>query len=87
MNITDLTTADLSNYRLEGTDETIPTFHQVLDLFAGKAPLIIEIKEDGNCREVVNAAVNAMEGYEGPYCMESFHPKCVYELKKQAKLL
>ena len=30
----------------------------------------------------MDAAVRAMEGYEGPYCMESFHPKCVYELKK-----
>ena len=80
--ITDLTAEELPNYPLGGTNEIIPTFDQVLELFAGKAPLIIEIKEDGNCREVVNAAVKAIEGYEGPYCMESFHPMCVYELKK-----
>lgn len=80
--ITDLTAEDLKNYRLGGTKETIPTFRQVLDLFAGKAPLIIELKEDGNAEELVNAAVRAMEGYEGSWCMESFDPRCVYYLKK-----
>ena len=80
--ITDLTAADLEHYRLNGTDEKIPLFSQVLELYAGKAPLIIELKEDGNSRALVDAAVKAMEGYDGPYCMESFHPKCVYDLKK-----
>ena len=81
--ITDLTAADLPGYHLGGTEETIPTFRQVLDLFAGKAPLIIELKEDGNAEALVDAAVAAMEGYEGPWCMESFDPRCVYYLKKK----
>ena len=81
--ITDLTAEELANYPLGGTNEIIPTFDQVLKLYRGKAPLIIELKEDGNARELVDAAVKAMRGYEGPYCMESFHPKCVYELKKR----
>ena len=81
--ITDLTTEELTNYHLEGTDETIPTFRQVLDLFGGKAPLIIELKADDNIEALVDAAVKAMEGYEGPYCMESFDPRCVHMLKKK----
>ncbi len=81
--ITELTTEDLSNYHLEGTEETIPTFRQVLELFAGKAPLVIELKADDNCEALVDAAVKAMEGYEGPYCMESFDPRCVHVLKKK----
>ena len=81
--ITDLTTEDLPNYPLNDKGELIPTFSQVLELFAGKAPLIIELKEDGNSQALVDAAVKAMEGYEGPYCMESFHPMCVYHLKKR----
>ena len=80
--ITDLTAADLENYRLGNTDEKIPLFSQVLELYAGQAPLIIELKEDGNSKALVDAAVKAMEGYDGPYCMESFHPKCVHDLKK-----
>lgn len=81
--ITDLTAEELANYPLGGTGEIIPTFDHVLELFAGKAPLIIELKEDGNARELVDAAVKAMEGYDGPYCMESFDPRCIYELKKR----
>ena len=41
--IEDLTADDLENYRLEGTDEKIPLFSQVLELYAGKQPLIVEL--------------------------------------------
>ena len=80
--ITDLTTEDLANYHLNGTQETIPTFRQVLELFAGKAPLIIELKCDDNAEALVDAAVKAMDGYEGAFCMESFDPRCIHWLKK-----
>ncbi len=83
VNITDLTAEDLPKYPLNDRGELIPTFDQVLKLYAGKAPLIIELKENGNARALVDAAVKAMAGYEGPYCMESFDPRCVYELKKR----
>ena len=82
--ITDLTAEDLENYPLGGTEEKIPLFSRVLELFAGKAPLIIELKSDGNAAQLVAAAVKIMEGYDGPFCMESFDPRVVYELKKQA---
>lgn len=81
--VTDLTLAELSGYRLEGTEETIPAFRQVLDLYAGNAPLIIELKADGNNQQqLVDTAVAAMSGYPGAWCMESFDPRCVYYLKK-----
>lgn len=81
--ITDLTADELSDYHLGGTVETIPLFSQVLELYAGKAPLIIELKADDNVDALVDAAVKAMDGYEGPYCMESFDPRCIYALKKR----
>lgn len=81
--ITDLTTEELSHYHLGGTEETIPTFADVLNLFAGKAPLIIELKADGNnFKALVDAAVKQLEGYEGPYCMESFDPRVVFVLQR-----
>ena len=81
--IEDLTTEELVAYRLGDTEERIPEFRQVLELFAGKAPLIIELKVDNNNHKaLVDAAVKAMEGYEGPFCMESFDPRCVHVLKK-----
>jgi len=81
--ITDLTTEELASFPLEGTEETIPTFRQVLELFAGKAPLIIELKCDDNAEALVDAAVKAMDGYEGAFCMESFDPRCIHVLKKK----
>ena len=57
----DLTEADLADYPLEGSRELIPLFSQVLQLYAGKAPLIIELKDDGNSKALVDAAVKAME--------------------------
>lgn len=80
--IEDLTADQLANYSLEGTGETIPNFRDVLALYAGKAPLIIELKAiDGNHAALCEAACKAMEGYEGPWCMESFDPRCIRWLR------
>lgn len=81
--IEDLTTEDLTNYHLEGTEETIPTFRQLLDLYDGKAPLIVELKPvDSNHAALTETACRMLEDYPGVYCMESFDPRCVYWLKK-----
>lgn len=81
--IEDLTTQQLKEYHLGGTEQTIPTFREVLDLYAGKAPLIIELKaEKGNHAALTETACKMMEGYDGVYCMESFDPRCVYWLRK-----
>ena len=81
--VEDLTTEDLSRYHLEGTEETIPTFRQVLDLYEGKAPLIVELKPvKGNHAELTAKAVEMLENWNGLYCMESFDPRCIYWLKK-----
>ena len=81
--IEDLTTEDLPHYPLEGTAETIPTFRQLLDLYAGKAPLIVELKPvDGNHAQLAETACEMLKDYPGVYCMESFDPRCVYWLKK-----
>lgn len=81
--ITDLSTEDLGNYRLEGTTEVIPTFQQVLDLFDGKAPMIVELKPDNNNHaELTRKACEMLEQYDGLYCIESFDPRCIRWLMK-----
>lgn len=81
--IEDLTTSELENYRLNGTEETIPEFRQVLDLFAGKAPLIVELKPaGGNYAALTEAACNMLANYCGPYCLESFDPRCILWLRQ-----
>ena len=80
--IEDLTTEELQNYHLEGTYETIPTFREVIELFAGKAPLIVELKpERGNHAALAAAACAMLDEYEIDYCMESFDPRAVAWLK------
>ena len=82
-NVEDLTTEQLVNYELEGTEETIPTFRQLLDLYDGKAPLIVELKPvKGNHAALCEAACKMLDSYNGVYCLESFDPRCVYWLKK-----
>jgi len=81
--VEDLTTSDLKSYPLEGTAETIPEFSQVLELFAGKAPLIVELKcVDNNYAALCQKTCQMLEDYKGTYCMESFDPRCVLWLKK-----
>lgn len=81
--IEELTTEDLDAYRLEGTEEKIPLFQQVLDLYDGKAPLIVELKPYGSNYDLLcEKAVAMLEGYHGVYCLESFDPRCLLWLKK-----
>jgi len=82
--IEDLTAADLKDYPLMGTEETIPLFGEVLELFEGKTPLVIELKvERGNANALTDAAMKALAGWNGTYCMESFHPGALLRLKEK----
>ena len=81
--IEDLSLEDLDAYRLEGTEEKIPLFSQVLKLYAGKAPLIVELKATGgNVDALCSATCDMLSEYNGPYCLESFDPRCVAWLRK-----
>ena len=81
--IEDLTSAQLSEYCLEGTEETIPLFSQVLDLYHSDAPLIIELKADGrNVDPLCRKVCETMDVYKGAFCVESFDPRCIRWLRK-----
>ena len=81
--VEDLTAAELENYHLCGTEETIPLFSQVLELYQGKAPLIVEVKvHDDNFAAVTEATCKLLEQYDGAYCLESFDPRSVLWLKQ-----
>lgn len=81
--VEELTRQQLCDCRLEGTDESIPEFGQVLELFRGEAPLIVELKPaKGNHAELARTVCDMLEKYQGPYCLESFDPRCIRWLKK-----
>ena len=80
--IEDLTAADLKDYPLQGTAETIPLLGDVMELFEGKTPLVIELKaERGNAAALTDAVMAALDGWRGTYCIESFHPAVLLRLK------
>lgn len=81
--IEDLTLADLDSYRLEGTEERIPLFRDVLALYEGKAPMIVELKAERNNHAALSKAVcDILEDYKGDYCLESFDPRVIHWLRK-----
>lgn len=82
-NVEDLTAPVLSQYRLENTGETVPTLPQVLELFQGKAPMIVELKvHENNVAPLCQAVCDLMDSYCGAYCLESFDPRVLLWLKK-----
>lgn len=80
--IEDLTAEELKLYNLENTNDTIPTFKEVLDLYDGTAPIIVELKAHKNQAALAKAAADILKDYKGAYCIESFDPRCILWLKK-----
>lgn len=82
--VEDLTAADLPDYPLQGTAETIPLLEDVLALFEGKTPLVVELKaERGNACALTDTAMALLENWRGTYCVESFHPAVLLRLKER----
>lgn len=80
--VEDLTAGLLREYKLEGTDFTIPLLRDVLPIFNGRTPLIIELKSAGdNIGELCRKTCELLDSYNGVYCVESFDPRCVLWLR------
>lgn len=81
--VEDYTLEELQKFRLGVSDQTIPTLHEVLDLIAGKVPIILEYKTESThmkevaklCR-ITDLELKAYENACGKiaYCIESFDP-------------
>ena len=80
--VEDLTKDQLGDYPLGQSTQTIPTLAQVLDVFKGRTPLIIELKPvNGNEKALTEAVCKELETYDGPFCIESFYPGVLTYLK------
>jgi len=81
-NVEDLTAKELGQFRLEGTDEKIPFLEEVLPIFAGRTPLVVEIKPaNGNWDSLTAKTVACLDRFQVRYCMESFDPRSLLWLK------
>lgn len=83
-NICDCTEDELCALRLAGTDEPIPMLQDVLPIFCGKTPLIIEIKtHGGNHEKLTRTVCRLLRDYPDlDFCIESFDPRVLMWLRK-----
>ena len=72
--IWDYTCAELQEMNLFDTDETIPTFEQVLALVDGRVPLLVELKGEDTNVDLCEKVAAQLSAYKGIYCLESFNP-------------
>lgn len=74
----DLTAAELAELRLQGTDQPIPTLAEVLELVAGRTPLLVEVKnEQRHVGPLESAVARLLKSYAGDCAVISFNPLSV----------
>ena len=72
----------LAKMALGGTDNTIPTFEDVLALNNGRVPMLIELKGENANSRLCPAVAAVLKDYKGPYCIESFNPLLLMSMRK-----
>lgn len=75
--------AELKSLKLDGKEEYIPTFKEVLNIARGKSPLLIEIKDQPN-DFVVDKTVAMLKEYDGEFAVQSFNPFYIKRVKQLA---
>ena len=83
--VDEFTADELSGMRLSGTDDGVPRFSDVLSLVSGRAPLLVEIKEDAGCSLVSAKCAEVLKNYDGALLVESFNPLSLKNSKKILK--
>ena len=73
----DFTFAQLQELRLDGTQERIPLFSQVLQVYAGAGPMVLEFKTGPRKYELCEKTLELLRDYPGDVCIESFDPRIV----------
>jgi len=84
-NICNLTYNELKNIKLLNTNETIPTFKEVLNIVNGNVLLDIEIKDTKRINILCKKLVEELNEYKYPFIIKSFNPKIVRWFKKHKK--
>ena len=83
--IWDYTCQELQAMQLFGTEETIPTLAQALELIGGQVPILVEYKMDKVDTDVCAYSHELLKNYDGPYAVQSFHPFALFWYRQNAK--
>ncbi len=76
------TAEELSRLKIGGTNDTVPTFREVLEIVDGKVPLLVEIKEEAGESAVTAKTAEILSEYKGDFIVESFNPLSLGRMKK-----
>lgn len=76
-NTRDIDSSKLDDYKLFGTNYSIPKFVDVLNLVNGQVNLVIEIKPTNKVDKTCSMIWNILKDYKGVYCIESFDTRVV----------
>jgi len=72
--ITECTYAELSKFRLQGTDERIPLLAEALEVCLGRSGVLLEIKAEDKPGGLEAAVWEVLKGYGGDYAVQAFNP-------------
>lgn len=83
-NVCDLSAEELDRYHLIGSEEKIPYLEEVLPIFEGRQPLLIEIKAVGNNgARLTNKVCTLLQQFpELQFCIEAFDPRVLIWLRR-----
>ena len=73
-NIHDLTLLELKEFSLLDSNQRIPLLDEVLDLIAGRVPILIELKKQTDSEGFAHSLFNKISGYKGSIAVQSFDP-------------
>ncbi len=80
--VIDFTADELAGFSLDGTEDGVPLFRDVLSFIDGAVPLLIEIKNDVGEGGVAEKLIEVIDGYHGDFVVESFNPLALRTVKK-----
>lgn len=75
--IRNINSSKLEDYKLMGTNYSVPKFEDTLELAAGRVGLVIEIKPTKLVDVTCSKIWEVLKDYKGDYCIESFDPNVV----------
>ena len=82
--IADLDARGVKKLKLRGSDHAVPLLPEVLGLIDGAVGLLIEIKNKGAAGRAEEAILGVLEGYGGPFAIQSFNPRSLMWFKDNA---
>ena len=80
--VCDYTAEELGKITLADSEQTIPTVREVLALVDGRVPLLVELKGESFDKSLCPKVAELLKEYKGDYCLESFNPLLVGEMKR-----